>query len=35
MLADLEKTATLVEGHLGESLGLRILEKNAAFQFFS
>ena len=35
MLADLEKTATLLEGHLGGSLGLRLLEKNACFQFFS
>jgi len=35
MLADLEKTATLLEGHLGSALGLRLLEKNAAFQFFS
>ncbi|MGA3132736.1 MAG: type VI secretion protein [Terracidiphilus sp.] len=35
MLSDLEKTATLLEGHLGSSLGLRMLGKNAAFQFFS
>jgi type IV secretion system protein VirB4 len=35
MLADLEKTATLLEGHLSRSLGLRLLEKNAVFQFFS
>jgi type IV secretion system protein VirB4 len=35
MLADLEKTATLLEGHLSSSLGLRLLEKNAVFQFFS
>jgi len=35
MLADLEKTATLLEGHLSGSLGLRLLEKNAVFQFFS
>ncbi len=35
MLADLEKTATLLEGHLSGSLGLRLLEKNAAYQFFS
>jgi type IV secretion system protein VirB4 len=35
MLADLEKTATLLEGHLGGSLGLRLLEKNAVYQFFS
>jgi len=35
MLADLEKTATLLEGHLGSSLGLKLLEKNTAYQFFS
>jgi type IV secretion system protein VirB4 len=35
MLADLEKTATLLEGHLAGSLGLRLLEKNAVYQFFS
>ena len=35
MLADLEKTATLLEGHLGTSLGLRLLSKNAAYKFFS
>ncbi len=35
MLSDLEKTATLLEGHLGSSLGLRLLDKSAAFQFFS
>jgi type IV secretion system protein VirB4 len=35
MLSDLEKTATLLEGHLGSSLGLKLLGKNDAFQFFS
>jgi type IV secretion system protein VirB4 len=35
MVAELEKAATLLEGHLGGSLGLRRLEKNAVFQFFS
>jgi type IV secretion system protein VirB4 len=35
MLADLEKTATLLEGHLSGSLGLRLLENNAVYQFFS
>ena len=35
MLSDLEKTATLLEGHLGSSLGLRLLGKAEAFQFFS
>jgi len=34
MLADLEKMATLLEGHLSGSLGLRLLEKNAVYQFF-
>jgi len=35
MLSDLEKTAMLLEGHLGSSLGLRLLGKSEAFQFFS
>ena len=35
MLADLEKTATLLEGHLCGTLGLRLLEKNAVYQFLS
>jgi len=35
MLSDLEKTATLLVGHLGTSLGLRMLGKNETFQFFS
>ena len=35
MLADLEKTATLFEGHLGGTLGLRLLQKNGVHQFFS
>jgi type IV secretion system protein VirB4 len=35
MLADLEKTATLLGGHLCGSLELRLLEKNAVYQFFS
>ena len=35
MLAELEKTASLLEGHLRASLGLRLLGKNEAFQFFS
>ncbi len=35
MLAGLEKTATLLEGHLSGSIGLRLLEKNAVYQFFS
>ena len=35
MLSDLEKTATLLVGHLGSALGLRLSDKNATFQFFS
>ena len=35
MLSDLDKTATLLEGHLGSSLGLKLLGKAEAFQFFS
>jgi type IV secretion system protein VirB4 len=35
MLADLEKTATLLEGHLCASLGLKLLEKNYTYRFFS
>jgi type IV secretion system protein VirB4 len=35
MLADLDKTAMLLEGHLGSSLGLKLLEKNAIYKFFS
>jgi type IV secretion system protein VirB4 len=35
MLANLQKTATILEGHLGSILGLRLLDKNSAFQFFS
>ena len=35
MLADLEKTATLLEGHLSSSLGLKLLEKDTVYQFFS
>ncbi|WP_158786820.1 VirB4 family type IV secretion system protein [Granulicella sp. L46] len=35
MLSNLEKTAMLLLGHLGSSFGLRLLGKNAAFQFFS
>jgi type IV secretion system protein VirB4 len=35
MLADLEKTATILVGHLGASFGLRLLDKDATFHFFS
>ena len=35
MLANLEKTATILMGHLGGSFGLRLLDKGATFNFFS
>jgi type IV secretion system protein VirB4 len=35
MLGELQKTAMILEGHLGGLLGLRLLDKQAAFQFFS
>jgi type IV secretion system protein VirB4 len=35
MLADLEKTATILQSHLGNAIGLRLLSKNDCFQFFS
>src|SRR5271163_1357785 len=35
MLANLEKTAVILEGHLGNCLGLRLLGKAETFQFFS
>ena len=35
MLADLEKTAVILQSHLGSSLGLKLLDKIEAFQFFS
>jgi len=35
MLAELEKTATLLAGNLGNTIGLRLLDKQGAFQFFS
>ena len=35
MLATIQKTATILEGHLGNSLGLRLLDKDSTFQFFS
>ena len=35
MLAQLEKTATLLAGNLGGLLGLKLLSKDTAFQFFS
>jgi len=35
MLADLEKTATILQSHLGNAIGLRLLGKDDCFQFFS
>jgi type IV secretion system protein VirB4 len=35
MLADLEKTATILQNHLGGTLGLRLLGKSETFHFFS
>ena len=35
MLADLQKRATILQSHLGSSIGLRLLGKNEVFQFFS
>lgn len=35
MLSELQKTATILESHLGSTLGLRLLPKNDVFQFFS
>ena len=35
MLVELQKAATILEGHLGGLLGLRPLDKNRTFQFFS
>jgi type IV secretion system protein VirB4 len=35
MIADLEKRATILQSHLGSTLGLQLLGKAEAFQFFS
>lgn len=35
ILAELEKTAALLVGNLASSIGLRLLDKQSAFQFFS
>ncbi len=35
MIADLEKAATILQSHLGSTLGLQLLGKAEAFQFFS
>ena len=35
MLADLEKTATILQSHLGSAIGLQLLGKAETFQFFS
>jgi len=34
-LFDLEKAATILESHLNDSIGLKLLDKERAFQFFS
>jgi type IV secretion system protein VirB4 len=34
-LAELQKTATLLAGNLGSSIGLRLLDSQSTFQFFS
>jgi type IV secretion system protein VirB4 len=35
MLTELQKTATLLGGNLGNSIGLRLLDKQSVFEFFS
>jgi type IV secretion system protein VirB4 len=35
LLANLEKTAKILQSHLGSSLGLKLMDKEHAFQFFS
>ena len=35
MLAELQKSATILEDHLGSLLGLSLLDKQSTFQFFS
>ena len=35
MLADLKKTAVILQSHLGSALGLKLLDKAEAFRFFS
>ena len=35
ILAELEKTAAILQSHLGNTLGLRLLGKSETFQFFS
>ena len=34
-MADLQKTATILESHLANELGLKLLDKQEAFRFFS
>ena len=34
-MADLQKTATILESHLAGSLGLNMIDKNEVFRFFS
>ena len=35
LLAELQKAATILEAHLGPAIGLRLMEKEASFQFFA
>jgi type IV secretion system protein VirB4 len=35
LLTDLQKTTTILDGHLGNTIGLRLLDKQRVFQFFS
>jgi len=35
LLVELQKTATILEAHLGSLLGLRLLDKHSVFHFFS
>jgi type IV secretion system protein VirB4 len=35
LLAELEKSAALLEGHLSSNIGLKLVGKNESFQFFS
>jgi len=34
-LLDLEKAATILEAHLNDSVGMKLMGKQQAFQFFS
>ncbi len=35
LLTELQKAATILDGHLGDAIGLRLLDKQYVFQFFS